>query len=114
MFYTTTIARATDGLIFVSYVISKAEANKDINVEVFRSQSKSILKTLSSNSPNMLQITSDEYVFTYIIEDNICYLTCTEKDCQKRVCFGYLEDIKKCFLNYVQGEYHDKYVSLKR
>lgn len=52
--------------------------------------------------------------YRYIIEDNICYLTCTEKDCQKRVCFGYLEDIKKCFLNYVQGEYHDKYVSLKR
>ncbi|KAK8789925.1 hypothetical protein WA158_006705 [Blastocystis sp. Blastoise] len=109
MFYLTSIARATDGLIYVSSVVRKSEVNKEIDSDAFRAQSKSIFKTLSSNSPPMLQITADEYCYTYIIEDNICYLTLTEKTCSKKLCFSYLEDIKKSFIQFLETKYQDEW-----
>ena len=41
---------------------------------------------------------------SYLIDENLCFLTLTEKNLQKRVIFAFLEDIKTSFINYVQSE----------
>ena len=41
---------------------------------------------------------------SYIIDENMCFLTLTEKNMSKRVIFSYLEDIKNTFIAYLQNE----------
>ena len=46
----------------------------------------------------------EKWVGSYLIDENLCFLTLTEKNLQKRVIFAFLEDIKTSFINYVQSE----------
>ena len=41
---------------------------------------------------------------SYIIDENMCFLTLTEKNMSKRIIFSYLEDIKNTFIAYLQNE----------
>ena len=47
---------------------------------------------------------TEKWVGSYLIDENLCFLTLTEKNLQKRVIFAFLEDIKTSFINYVQSE----------
>ena len=47
-------------------------------------------------------------IHSYIIEENLCFLTLTEKSVSKRVIFGFLEDIKNTFIAYVQNEHKEE------
>lgn len=47
-------------------------------------------------------------IHSYIIEENLCFLTLTEKSVSKRVIFGFLEDIKNTFITYVQNEHKEE------
>ena len=49
-------------------------------------------------------------IHSYIIEENLCFLTLTEKSVSKRVIFGFLEDIKNTFIAYVQNEHKEEQV----
>ena len=45
---------------------------------------------------------------SYIIDENMCFLTLTEKNMSKRTIFAYLEDVKTSFIAYLQNEHHDE------
>lgn len=51
----------------------------------------------------------ERWVGSYLIDENLCFLTLTEKNLQKRVIFAFLEDIKTSFINYVQSEIGSEY-----
>ena len=46
---------------------------------------------------------------SYIIEENLCFLTLTEKSVSKRIIFSFLEDVKNTFISYVQTEHKEEY-----
>ena len=48
-------------------------------------------------------------ITSYIIEENMCFLTLTEKAISKRVIFSFLEDVKNTFIAYVQNEHKDEF-----
>ncbi|CBK21966.2 uncharacterized protein [Blastocystis hominis] len=102
MFFLTSVGRVTDGLIFVTSMLSTVEAGRDI--DSFKDESKRLLKSLSSSSATQMQVTSGDLCFSYLIYENLCFLTLTEKNMQKRAIFAFLEDVKTSFLNYVQTE----------
>ena len=49
-------------------------------------------------------VVSFGFTLSYLIYENLCFLTLTEKNMPKRVIFAFLEDVKTSFLNYVQSE----------
>ncbi|OAO12505.1 vesicle-trafficking protein SEC22b [Blastocystis sp. ATCC 50177/Nand II] len=102
MFFLTSIGRVTDGLIFVTSMLSTVEAGRDI--DSYKDESKRVLKSLSSNSAAQMQLMSGDLCFSYIIDENMCFLTLTEKNMSKRIIFSYLEDIKNTFIAYLQNE----------
>lgn len=53
-------------------------------------------------------------IYSYIIEESLCFLTLTEKGVSKRSIFSFLEDVKNTFLNYVQNEHKEEYASFKQ
>ena len=112
----------------VTSMLSTVEAGRDIDSfkdEVFillnyHIQSKSLLKSLSSSSAAQMQLTSGDLCFryillkmnvnnSYIIEENLCFLTLTEKSVSKRIIFSFLEDVKNTFISYVQTEHKEEY-----
>ncbi|KNB41197.1 vesicle-trafficking protein [Blastocystis sp. subtype 4] len=107
MFFLTSIGRVTDGLIFVTSMLSTVEAGRDI--DTYKDESKRILKSLSSNSAAQMQLMSGDLCFSYIIDENLCFLTLTEKNLSKRIIFTYLEDVKNSFISYLQNEHKDEW-----
>ena len=51
-------------------------------------------------------------IASYIIDENMCFLTLTEKNMSKRTIFAYLEDVKNAFITYLQNEHNDEYLLL--
>ena len=54
------------------------------------------------------EVSIEIIIHSYIIEENLCFLTLTEKSVSKRVIFGFLEDIKNTFITYVQNEHKEE------
>ncbi|KAK8806670.1 hypothetical protein WA538_000765 [Blastocystis sp. DL] len=107
MFFLTSIGRVTDGLVFVTSMVSTVEAGRDI--DSYKDESKRVLKSLSSSSAAQMQLMSGDLCFSYIIDENLCFLTLTEKNLSKRTIFAYLDDVKNTFLNYLQNEHKDEW-----
>lgn len=49
-------------------------------------------------------------VHSYIIDENMCFLTLTEKNMSKRVIFSFLEDVKNTFIAYLQNENKEEWL----
>lgn len=49
-------------------------------------------------------------VCSYIIDENMCFLTLTEKNMSKRVIFSFLEDVKNTFIAYLQNENKEEWL----
>ena len=49
-------------------------------------------------------------VRSYIIDENMCFLTLTEKNMSKRVIFSFLEDVKNTFIAYLQNENKEEWL----
>lgn len=79
-------------------------------MELFKSQAKQLLKKLNSRSTAKMSIESNPYVFHYMIDQGICYLTLTEKSYPKRLAFLFLEEISKDFEADLRDEYGDDWL----
>ena len=49
-------------------------------------------------------------IHSYIIEENTCFLTLTEKSISKRTIFSFLEEVKTLFFSFIQSENTEEYV----
>lgn len=90
------IARVTDGLPLAEGLDDGREQR---DVEFYKQQAKSLFKKLSQgqSEPSRMSIESGPYVFHYIIESRVCYLTMCDRSYPKKLAFQYLEDLKNEF-----------------
>ncbi|XP_031500902.1 25.3 kDa vesicle transport protein [Nymphaea colorata] len=92
----TMLARVTDGLPLAEGLDDGRDVN---NVELYKQQAKSLFKNLSNSQhdPSRMSIETGPYVFHYIIEGRVCYLTMCDRSYPKKLAFQYLEDLKNEF-----------------
>lgn len=90
----TMIARVTDGL-----PLAEGLDDGQRDLEFYKQQAKSLFKKLSQgqSEPSRMSIESGPYVFHYIIESRVCYLTMCDRSYPKKLAFQYLEDLKNEF-----------------
>lgn len=62
-----------------------------------RTQAKKMMEQISKGSDKAGIITSNEYYFLYLIENEICYLTLCDQSYPKKLAYSFLEEIKKEF-----------------
>jgi vesicle transport protein SEC22 len=105
------IARVTDGLILVASMEhgTAASAAGD-KMELFKNQAKQILKKLNPRSTAKMSIESNPFIFHYMIDNGICYLTLTDRSYPKRLAFMFLEDICKEFEADLRAEHGDDWL----
>ncbi|GER45059.1 synaptobrevin family protein [Striga asiatica] len=92
----TMIARVTDGLPLVEGL----DDGRDMpDADFYKQQVKALFKNLSrgQNQPSRMSIETGPYIFHYIIEGNVCYLTTCDRAYPKKLAYQYLEDIKNEF-----------------
>ena len=58
---------------------------------------KKIMKTLNNKSNNRLTIENDNTYFAYIIEHDVCYMVCFDRNYPKKLAFKYLDELQKEF-----------------
>lgn len=103
------IARVIDGLILVASMDHASNSGND-RMEAFKSQAKQLLKKLNPRSTAKMSIESNPYIFHYMIDNGICYLTLTEKSYPKRLAFLFLEEIGRDFESDLKAEYGDEWL----
>ncbi|XP_078428798.1 synaptobrevin family protein [Wolffia australiana] len=92
----TLIARVTDGLPLAEGL----EDSRDLkDVDLYKQQAKLLFKNLSKgqNEASRMSIETGSYIFHYIIEGRVCYLTLCDRTYPKKLAFQYLEDLKNEF-----------------
>ncbi|RVX16864.1 25.3 kDa vesicle transport protein [Vitis vinifera] len=92
----TLIARVTDGLPLAEGL----DDGRDLkDAEFYKQQVKALFKNLSKgqNEPSRMSIETGPYIFHYIIEGRVCYLTMCDRAYPKKLAFQYLEDLKNEF-----------------
>ncbi|KAH7529544.1 hypothetical protein JRO89_XSUnG0030200 [Xanthoceras sorbifolium] len=92
----TLIARVTDGLPLAEGL----DDGRDLrDSEMYKQQVKALFKNLSKgqNEASRMSVETGPYVFHYIIEGRVCYLTMCDRAYPKKLAFQYLEDLKNEF-----------------
>lgn len=97
MVHMTMIARVTDGLPLAASMQEDQHMGKDL-VE-YQQQAKRLFKTLTSTSPIKCSIESGAYLFHYIIEQDVCFLTLCDRSFNKKLAYSFLEDLSQEFYN---------------
>eukprot|EP01083_Nonionella_stella_P056098 147899_1 len=87
----TLIARVIDGMPLAG------TQDSSVNLRDLRRQAKSIIKSMKENSPARCSIDADQYIFHYLIEDSICYLTLADRGYPKQLAYQYLEELQRAF-----------------
>lgn len=95
----TMIARVFDGLPLAASVQEDEQTGK--NILEYQNQAKRLFKTLNENSPQRCSVETGNFLFHYIIEQQTCFLTLTEKQFSKKVAYSFLEDLA--------GEFQSQY-----
>ncbi|KAJ0982573.1 hypothetical protein J5N97_010828 [Dioscorea zingiberensis] len=92
----TLIARVTDGLPLAEGL----DDGRDLkDAEFYKQQAKLLFKNLSKghNEASRMSLETGPYIFHYIIENRVCYLTLCDRSYPKKLAFQYLEDLKNEF-----------------
>ncbi|KAI3803319.1 hypothetical protein L1987_31469 [Smallanthus sonchifolius] len=90
------IARVTDGLPLAEGL----DDGRDMqDAEFYKQQVKALFKNLSrgQNEASRMSVETGPYIFHYIIEGRVCYLTMCDRAYPKKLAFQYLEDLKNEF-----------------
>ncbi|XVF25257.1 hypothetical protein REPUB_Repub13aG0197700 [Reevesia pubescens] len=92
----TMIARVTDGLPLAEGL---DDARDLVDAEMYKQQVKALFKNLSKgqNEASRMSVETGPYVFHYIIEGRVCYLTMCDRAYPKKLAFQYLEDLRNEF-----------------
>ncbi|KAJ3066205.1 SNAP receptor [Podochytrium sp. JEL0797] len=94
----TIIARVADGVPLAASM----DDEESSDLTEYKAQAKAIFKRLSPDSDLRCSIeTGGSYVFHYLIEFGVCYLTLCDRSYPKKLAFAYLEELQK--------EFHAKY-----
>ncbi|KAG1678873.1 hypothetical protein FOA52_003541 [Chlamydomonas sp. UWO 241] len=95
----TLIARLVDGLPLAEGL----DTDKDVEVDSYKSQAKSLFKQFSHQQqqpPRLsVEITGGKYMFHYLIQQGVVFLTLTDKGYPKKLAFQYLKELCQEFCN---------------
>eukprot|EP00735_Rhodelphis_limneticus_P012025 TRINITY_DN51_c0_g1::TRINITY_DN51_c0_g1_i1::g.14772::m.14772 TRINITY_DN51_c0_g1::TRINITY_DN51_c0_g1_i1::g.14772 ORF type:complete len:209 (+),score=33.37,sp/Q94AU2/SEC22_ARATH/45.81/1e-58,Longin/PF13774.1/6.7e-24,Longin/PF13774.1/2.2e+02,Synaptobrevin/PF00957.16/2.5e+03,Synaptobrevin/PF00957.16/1.3e-15,T4SS/PF07996.6/0.026,CRISPR_assoc/PF08798.6/0.06 TRINITY_DN51_c0_g1_i1:87-713(+) len=94
----TVITRIIDNFPLCASMLEKSE------LEPLVRQAKFISKNMTNASERRCHIESGNYMFHYILEEGICYLTLTDKSYPKRLALDYLEELHKEFFSLYKNE----------
>jgi len=92
----TMISRLRDSLPLAASMQNDEEYERSL-VE-YQQQAKMLLRRLNQASPIKCSIESGNYLFHYLIDNDVVYLTLCDKNFSKRLSFSYLEDLAQEFL----------------
>ncbi|XP_033228252.1 vesicle-trafficking protein SEC22b-B [Belonocnema kinseyi] len=95
MILMTMIARIGDGLPLAAAMQDDEQSGRSI-LE-YQNQAKMLFRKLGPQSPTRCSIETGQYLFHYLIENEVCYLVLCEQNYSKRVAYSYLEDIAQEF-----------------
>ncbi|KAI8852685.1 Longin-like domain-containing protein, partial [Chytridium lagenaria] len=70
----------------------------------YKNQAKQLFKRLSNDSDQRCSIETGPFVFHYLIEFGVCYLTLCDRSYPKKLAFAYLEELQKEFQEKYGGE----------
>ncbi|KAK8992656.1 hypothetical protein V6N11_048728 [Hibiscus sabdariffa] len=70
-----------------------------VDAEMYKQQVKALFKNLSKGhiEASRMSVETGPYVFHYIVEGRVCYLTMCDRSYPKKLAFHYLEDLKSEF-----------------
>lgn len=91
------IARVADGLPLAASVQEDEQLGK--NATEYQTQAKRLFKTLTATSPIKCSIESGPYLFHYLIEQDVCFLTLCDRGFNKKLSYSFLEDLSQEFYN---------------
>uniref|UniRef100_A0A0K8TP47 Putative vesicle-trafficking protein sec22b-b n=1 Tax=Tabanus bromius TaxID=304241 RepID=A0A0K8TP47_TABBR len=91
----TMIARVIDGLPLVGSMQEDEQSGRSIHE--YQNQAKMLFRKLGAHSPPRCSIETGNYLFHYLIENDVCYLVMCDKLYSKRLAFNYLEDLAQEF-----------------
>lgn len=95
----TLIARLSDGLPLAEGL----DTDKDLEVDSYKAQAKTLFKKFAADSqqaPRLsVEITGGKYMFHYLIQQRVIFLTLTDKAYPKKLAFQYLEELASEFMN---------------
>ncbi|CAG9465825.1 unnamed protein product [Pedinophyceae sp. YPF-701] len=90
----TLITRLVDGLPLAEGL----DTEQSQEIDAYKHSAKDILKRISAGGqPTRLSIDAGKYVYHYIIEQGVCYLTLAEKAYPRKLAYEYLDELVKEF-----------------
>jgi len=104
----TLIARIADGLPLAASVQEDEQSGR--SVLEYQNQAKMLFRKLNAQSPSRCTIETGQYLFHYLIENEVCYLVLCERNFSKRLAFQFLEDLQNEF----SSQYGKKVATVSR
>lgn len=98
------VARVADGLPLAASIQDDEQSGRSILD--YQNQAKQLFRKLTVNSPLRCSIETGPYLFHYIIENNVCFITLCERSYSSRRAFSYLEQISQEFLSQYGRKVH--------
>jgi len=100
----TMISRLRDSMPLAASMQNDEEYERSL-VD-YQQQAKLLFRRLNSQSPARCSLESGSYIFHYLIENDVVYLTLCEKSFSKRLAFTYLEDLAQEFTSQYANKIH--------
>lgn len=103
------ITRKNDGLIFCEVMETD---NDDRNFSFIRIRAHEFLKTMQTKETKCtVNIDSQKYVFHYLINENVVYLSIAEKSYPQKLAFCFLNEINERFSEELKNHFGTQSVS---
>ena len=87
----TFLARVTDGMLLVE-TMDNSESLRD-----HKRKAKDIVRQLTSRSPAKCTISAGPWLYHYVIEEGVVYMTLADKGYPKKLAYQYLEELQREF-----------------
>ncbi|KAF7457728.1 putative uracil phosphoribosyltransferase FUR1 [Cryptosporidium felis] len=99
----TFVGRASDGLILTE---TWDDLSSNRSLQSYKHQAKQILKSIGNEiGLEKCSVDSGNYVFHYIVDAGIIYMTLSGKSYPKKLAFSFLEEIKRLFVEEIKKEF---------
>lgn len=102
----TMIARLVDALPLAASVHDDTHTNNGQSLVDYQNQAKLLFRKMNAGSPVRGSLETGPYLFHYLIDRDVCYLTMCDKAFSKRTAFSYLEDLSQEFYSEYGSRIH--------
>ncbi|EEA07490.1 synaptobrevin family protein [Cryptosporidium muris RN66] len=102
----TFIGRASDGLVLTE---TWDDLTTNRSLQSYKHQAKQILKNVGSEiGSEKCSVDSGNYVFYYIVDGGVIYMTLCSKSYPKKLAFSFLQEVIKYFFEELKKEFGNK------